>query len=209
MAPAKPARGTLHDFVNRNKRKLGSRDEWDHEPTDVKVGVLASLHPGFDLNTLREILLAHDGYVSETLAILKSSQAIKKPSPSGSAGFQQSLRSFAINPEHFSGSVYGKSAKRPRILSKKGVTLHLFDPLDIEKHTPCSVLQNFLSPEFANDLLREMLEEAKTFEKITFKLFDNVVASPHTSAFFVDNLEEVNRQKREYIYNGSSLTVGF
>ncbi len=56
--------------------------------------------------------------------------------------------------------------------------------------------------------MEELLEESKTFEKITFKLFDNVVNSPHTSSFYVSSLDEVNRQKLEYLYNGSTLTVG-
>ncbi len=65
-----------------------------------------------------------------------------------------------------------------------------------------------MPPDDANELLRELLEESKSFEKITFKLFDNVVSSPHTSSFYVQNLDEVNRQRLEYVYNGSSLTVG-
>ena len=52
----------------------------------------------------------------------------------------------------------------------------------------------------------ELLEESKTFEKITFKLFDNVVSSPHTSSFFV-GMDEIDRQRYEYVYNGSVLTV--
>lgn len=42
-----------------------------------------------------------------------------------------------------------------------------------------------------------MLEESKTFEKITFKLFDNVVSSPHTSSFYVDSHDEMRKQKIE------------
>ena len=42
---------------------------------------------------------------------------------------------------------------------------------------------------------------------MTFKLFDNVVQSPHTACFYVESLEELNRQKTEYIYNGGLLTV--
>ena len=56
-------------------------------------------------------------------------------------------------------------------------------------------------------MLVELLEESKTFEKITFKLFDNVVSSPHTSGFYVGSYDEMNKQKHEYIYNGASLSV--
>lgn len=84
-----------------------------------------------------------------------------------------------------------------KLLSRRGATLHLFDPADIEDHTPCSVIHNFLPTEMANDLLQEMLKESKSFEKITFKLFDNVVTSPHTSSFYVDSFDEMQRQKFE------------
>ena len=58
-------------------------------------------------------------------------------------------------------------------------------------------------------MLEELLEEAKTFERQTFKLFDNVVQSPHTACFYVASLEEAKRQRTEYVYNGSYLTVYF
>lgn len=82
----------------------------------------------------------------------------------------------------------------------------MFDPEDIEEHTPCSIIHNFLPSDLANDLLKELLEEAKSFERNTFKLFDNVVSSPHSSSFYVDSLDEIERQKSEYLYNGSRIT---
>ncbi len=57
----------------------------------------------------------------------------------------------------------------------------------------------------ANALLRELIAEAPTFGKETFRLFDNVVTSPHTMAFYVDNWDEAQKQKTEYLYNGSYI----
>ncbi|ROW09597.1 hypothetical protein VMCG_02550 [Cytospora schulzeri] len=99
-----------------------------------------------------------------------------------------------------------RSPKKTKLMSRKGATLHLFDPEDIEEHTPCSIIHNFLPSDVANGLLREMLEEAKSFERNTFKLFDNVVSSPHTSSFYVDSFDEIQRQKCEYLYNGTRIT---
>ena len=93
-------------------------------------------------------------------------------------------------------------------MTKKGQTLHLYTPEDIAAHTPCSIIHNFLPAREADDLLRELLEEAQTFERQTFKLFDNVVQSPHSACFYVDGLEERERQRSEYLYNGSYLNVG-
>jgi hypothetical protein len=120
-------------------------------------------------------------------------------------GSQTSLRSFASMAQPKDAP--STSPKKAKLLSKKGTTLHLYDPADIAEHTPCSIIHNFLPQEEANDLLKEMLEESKTFEKITFKLFDNVVSSPHTSTFYVETQAELDTQKHDYFYNGARLTV--
>ena len=205
-------KGTLKAFldIKNRKRKLPADDtgkaqvdEWHHEPTDVKLAILASFYPNISHDALLDVLLAHDGSVSGASKILKATQMVRKAPSALGVAHQRSLRSFIVPAnKHLHGC-----AKKSRLLSRKGTTLHLFDPADIEQHTPCSVMHGFLPADLANDLLRELVDEAASFEKITFKLFDNVVSSPHTSCLFVDNLEEVKRQKREYVYNGSTLTV--
>src|SRR3569833_9933 len=193
-------------FVTRKKRKSSPTPEPlvgdGDEPTDVKLAMLSSLNPYLDQAALLDILLAHDGSVSEASAALTNQVPSKQTS--GVIGPQSSLRFFASEPSAGSRS---PSPKKARLMSKKGKTLFLYDPVDIAEHTPCSIIHNFLPPEEANDLLRELLEESKSFEKITFKLFDNVVSSPHTSSFYVTTLDEVNTQKFDYLYNGARLSV--
>ncbi|KAH8680899.1 hypothetical protein BX600DRAFT_504649 [Xylariales sp. PMI_506] len=179
-----------------------SADE-DEESTDVKLAILASLFPNFNQEALLESLLAHDGSVDAASAALDESNTKKPRNAHVTIGSQTSLKFYASGS---SGVEKSPSPKKARLLSKKGTTLHLYDPNDIAEHTPCSVIHNFLPQDIANDLLKEMLEESKTFEKITFKLFDNVVSSPHTSTFYVDTAEELHKQKNEYFYNGSKLT---
>lgn len=191
-------------FLSRSKRKL-TPDTAPHnpdpeEPTELKLALLASLHPALDQETLLDILLAHDGSVSEASASLKSPPSAKKPN-SGGIGYQQSLRQYTLPASNETPS----PAKK--LKSKKGSTLRLYDPDDVAEHTPCTIIHNFLPPEVANDLLKELLDEAKTFEKITFKLFDNVVASPHTSSFYVESYDDIQKQKTDYHYNGARLTV--
>lgn len=191
-------------FITTKKRKLSVADDdhtlgdsEDDEPTEVKLAMLASLHPGFAQEALLDVLLAHDGSVAASSAALTISVpgevpcGAKKSSVSGAVS-QTSLRSFARPSEKGASS-----PKKSRLLSRKGATLHLFDPVDIAEHTPCSIIHNFLPQNLANDLLEEMMEESKTFEKITFKLFDTVVSSPHTSSFYVDSYDEMQRQKFE------------
>lgn len=205
----------MDSFLIRRKRKSSPQlesvpaahatphyDVDGEESTDTKLAILSSLHPGIDQETLLDLLLAHDGSVQETSQALKQSKQTRKASSGVVA--QTSLRTYAVT----AGQVDGAN-KKTKILSRKGATLHLFDPEDVSDHTPCTLIKNFLPPEDANQLLIELLEESKTFEKITFKLFDNVVSSPHTSSFFVGTSMELDQQKREYVYNGARLTVSY
>ncbi|KAK3190396.1 hypothetical protein K4F52_003417 [Lecanicillium sp. MT-2017a] len=177
------------------------QDDYDHEPTEVKLAMLSSLHPQLEQDTLLDVLLAHDGSVKAASASLQTFRP--EPNKSGVIGYQQSLRQYALP----SGPGSDASPPAKKLKSKKGSTLHLFDPEDVAEHTPCTIIHNFLPAEVANDLLRELLKESESFERITFKLFDNVVSSPHTSSFFVDSYDKMMEQKSEYYYNGAQLTV--
>ncbi|KAI8963812.1 hypothetical protein F5Y11DRAFT_130628 [Daldinia sp. FL1419] len=195
-------------FLRGTKRKSSAIEDSslvdDDESTDVKLAVLSSLHPNIGQEALLESLLAHDGSVraaSASLAEDRSASPRKKRN--GTVGYQSSLKLFASKSSTEERPV---SPKKARPLSKKGATLHLYDPEDIAEHTPCSIIHNFLPPDEANNLLEELLDESDSFDKITFKLFDNVVKSPHTSSFYVGTEAEINTQKHDYFYNGSRLT---
>ncbi|TGO27219.1 hypothetical protein BPAE_0045g00160 [Botrytis paeoniae] len=203
-------------FISRKKRKLSVSSQSplksniidliedfsvpDDESTDFKLALLSSLHPEVEQQVLLEMLLEHDGDVEKASISMSSSDTsslliLKKPS--ATVGYQSSLTTF-ISSEN--------STKRVKSLSRKGKTLHLYSPEDVAAHTPCSIIHNFLPVEEANTLLEELLNEAPTFERMTFKLFDNVVTSPHTACFYVESLAEQRAQKTEYIYNGDLLT---
>lgn len=197
-------------FLRGAKRKSASmaqestRDEED-DTTEVKLAMLASLFPNISQEVLLDTLLENAGSVDQAASSLVDGQTEpKKPRAATTVGSQTSLRSFASRSSVTEGTGTPKKAK---LLSKKGTTLYLYDPQDIAEHTPCSIIHNFLPPEEANDLLREMLEESKSFEKVTFKLFDNVVQSPHTSSFYVATEAELNTQKYEYFYYGGRVDV--
>lgn len=197
------------DTFSRTKRKLPAPEESiyddENESTEVKLAVLSSLHPTMSQGSLLEALLAHEGSVeaasTSILEDLLRSPSKKRIKPS--VGHQTSLRLFASKTSTEERSV---SPKRARPLSKKGTTLHLYDPEDVAENTPCSIIHNFLPPEEANDLLKEMLDESNSFEKVSFKLFDNVVQSPHTSSFYVASEAEINTQKEDYFYNGARIS---
>lgn len=171
----------------------------DAMDTDLKLAMLSSLHPQLEQQVLLDILLVHEGSVEAASASLLSPDSFSPKKIPRHPGYQSSLASFTTTSS--------ETAKRPKILSKKGKTLFLYSPEDIAAHTPCSIIHNFLSPKDANALMEELMLEAPSYEKITFKLFDNVVTSPHTSCFYVETSEQMERQKTEYVYNGARLTV--
>jgi hypothetical protein len=139
-----------------------------------------------------DVLIAHDGSVTRASDSLQMRVPIRKR-PGDT--IQQSLKRFALGD------------MRERKMAKRGSTSYLYDPEDVAQHTPCTIIHNFLPKDQADDLLKELLAESQSFEKITFKLFENVVSSPHTSSFYVESYDEVREQQTDYHYNGARLTV--
>ena len=172
----------------------------EEESTELKLAMLASLHPSVGQVTLLDILLSNDGSVEDASQALLTSTSKQKSQVTASLTYQSSLS------HHLHQKQKDEETGLKR-LTKKGRTLHLFSPEDIAKHTPCSIIHNFLPLEEANDLLRELLQESPTFGRQTFRMFDNVVQSPHTACFYVQTLEDERKQKHEYMYNGSYLSV--
>ena len=181
------------------------QDFGEEDDTDLKLVTLASLYPDIDQATLLELLISADGSVEAVIKNVSTSNKDTSPRkrPSGGIGQQSSLSKF----RNFKSETPDSPSAKRRALTRKGQTLHLYIPEDIAAHTPCSIIYNFLPPQQADDLLKELLEEASTFGRQTFKLFDNVVQSPHSACFYVDSLEEEKTQRTEYTYNGSFLDV--
>lgn len=196
----------LESKTMNGRQGSSSHVEEESDSTDLKLAMLASLFPDIDQATLLDILLASDGSLTQARQILHSPATVppRKKSTAG-VGLQTSLAAFKQSQ---AGSDAQPPSSSKKTLTRKGRTLHLYTPDDIENHTPCSIIHNFLPAQVAEDLLRELLDETPTFERQTFKLFDNVVQSPHSACFYVESLEERKRQQTEYLYNGSYLTVG-
>lgn len=213
----------MEHFISRKRRKVEVAEQGDDlnmkrygqvddvqedESTDYKLASLASLYPHLGQDLLIEALISSAGSVEATCGWLGSLSSLapsaKPPSITRIADRQSSLSSYTVTSSVTDPPVVRQSGP----LTKKGQTLHLYTPEDIARHTPCSIIHNFLGNTEADHLLKELLEEAPTFEKQTFKLFDNVVQSPHSACFYVESLEEQKRQRTEYLYNGSYLTVG-
>ena len=177
----------------------------DDVSTEVKLAMLASLHPQCATEALMEALVTADGHVGVASTGLSgqvrnedSVSPRKKPSNGKTVGFQSSLSNFTNST--------APTPPSPRKATKRGQTLHLYSPDDIAAHTPCSLVHNFLDADVADALLRELLEESPTYSQEKFQLFDRVVESPHTYCFYVDDEREANKQMTQYVYNGSRVS---
>ena len=188
------------DSINKSVTKLDD----DDDSTDFRLATLVSLFPNVEQATLLDLLISANGSVEAVQNSLDCTSGPTSPRKRAatSVGYQTSLSSF----RSAESSALDPSSTKRRALTRKGQTLHLFSPEDIATHTPCSIIHNFIPTDQADRLLEELLEEAPTFERQTFKLFDNVVQSPHSACFYVENLEEREKQRTEYLYNGSFLT---
>ena len=200
---ARTSSSTINIQETPSSRTQNLNDE-EEESTELKLATLSSLFPNVHQATLLDLLISADGSVEAVFGSLsvKVDGASPRKRPAASVGYQSSLSAFRKVEGAEPGS---PSAVKRRVLTKKGQTLPLYMPEDVAADTPCSIIHNFLPAQEADDLLRELLEEAHTFERQTFKLFDTVVQSPHSACFYVDSLEEREAQKTEYLYNGSYL----
>ncbi|KAI4729420.1 hypothetical protein E4T49_02908 [Aureobasidium sp. EXF-10728] len=192
-------RHSSHDHVASVPPARTTQQDDHEDSTELKLALLASLHPDIAQDTLLEALLSSDGQVDTASDILAkdSATSLGKPKRARTVGHQSTLASLIRSAS--------SEATLTRPLTKKGKTLFLYSPKDIETHTPCSIIHNFLPPDEANTLLTELLEESKTFKKEVFQLFDRTVESPHTMSFYVDSFKEVEEQKTTYVYNGSRI----
>ncbi|KAL1983319.1 hypothetical protein VTN96DRAFT_10460 [Rasamsonia emersonii] len=182
-------------------------EEEEDDDTDVKLARLLSLFPDMNEADLLDVLVAYDGCVTAASAALEAASSPrkeKKPlaktnSTAATPGIQTSL----LSSFPMSSSKSITSAETSKSLTKKGKTLYLYAPEDIARHTPCTIIHNFLPPEEADALLVELLEESKTFQRPTFQLFENTVQSPHTASLYVSSTEDLVQQTSQYAYNGS------
>jgi alkylated DNA repair dioxygenase AlkB len=178
---------------------LAAQQDDYEDSTELRLALLASMHPDIAQDTLLEALLSSDGQVDTASTILAKDRTMSlgQPKRAKTVGHQSTLANLIRSA--------GGNPLLDKPLTKKGKTLFLYSPQDIETHTPCSIIHNFLPAEEANALLTELLDESKTFEKEVFQLFDRTVESPHTMSFYVDSFKEVEEQKTTYVYNGSTI----
>lgn len=95
--------------------------EHDEDTTDIKLAILASLHPDRSQEVLLDYLLAYDGSVDAATTALCAPEKSDKPRKRHTIGYQSSLSSFAR-----SSLSANDSSTSVKALTRKGRTLHLY-----------------------------------------------------------------------------------
>lgn len=173
----------------------------DEESTEYKLALLASMFPDKTQEVLLDYVLAYGGSVTKATQALSGETTKRKR---GGLGHQGSIDSFAgrvkqadeVSPPAAIGS-----------LTRKGKTLHLYTPKEVEAHTPCSIIHNFLPKDNADALLRELLDESSRFNRNAFQMFERTVTSGHTWRLYVDTEDEVEQQQKGLAYDGSDAAI--
>ncbi|KAJ5146881.1 uncharacterized protein N7443_001519 [Penicillium atrosanguineum] len=213
-------------FVSRKRRRLSLAEKAGvgpseassvpenqvEESTDIKLAILISLYPELEQDDILDVLVSCEGSVDAASVLLSSqgptAKAVtpkKRAVPNSSVGIQTSLSSHILKKGKDGSliSVSESMSGRKSHSTKKGQTLHLYAPEDVAAYTPCTIIHNFLPPEEANELLKELLDEADHFSRYEFQLFSRTVQSPHTACVYVSTPEEYRQQTSEYTYGGT------
>ncbi|KAF9148191.1 hypothetical protein BG015_010083 [Linnemannia schmuckeri] len=101
---------------------------------------------------------------------------------------------------NLSDSAIPSSSTQPTKL-KPPKPLILYNPEDVAKHCPCTLIFNVLDKDLANRLLKAMLIDSETWNRNRWWLFERMVESPHKTSYFAerdDDMEEV----AGWTYNG-------
>ncbi|KAM3414269.1 hypothetical protein BST61_g10924 [Cercospora zeina] len=170
----------------------------DDEDTDFKLAMLASLHPDRSPDVHLDYLLAYGGSYEQASAALSGSVEQPTKRKRAAIGYQSALNFGAQD-----GGTSTPSAVQTKSLTKKGQTLHLYTPTDIETHTPCSIIHNFLPASQANALLQELLDESPTFKRGSFQIFGRTLQNHSTFKFYLDSPEAVRNEQTKAFYSDS------
>ncbi|KAF9980003.1 hypothetical protein BGZ75_008997 [Mortierella antarctica] len=88
----------------------------------------------------------------------------------------------------------------PSSISHRPKPLVLYNPEDVAKHCPCTLIFNVLDKDLATRLLGVMLEDSETWNRNRWWLFERMVESPHKTSYFVD--QDVEDEVGQWTYNG-------
>ena len=185
------------------RERTAPDDNNDDLDTDTKLAILSSLFPLSQCELL-EALVSADGSLEMAQGILSGAtpaasntstalQAQPPPRKKHTTSTQRPLSTFL--PAGTGTKTTTTTSSSTTIIAslpkpQRGKPLLLFSPEHVTALTPCRLVTQFLPTKLANDLLLELVNEAKGFAKkgseaTRFRLFDREVWSRHTNGFYV------------------------
>ena len=169
---------------------------------EQSVAQLSALLPDAAADYIRQLLERANGDV--TLASnFHFSDLAAAAAPSASS-VQKQIAAPSLSAR--SGSLLPDLARAPANRKTKSVTKQLRKPEDVNRLTPCELFLNALPSEFADNLLKNTLEESKKWRTYTMQMFDNVVESPRVTNSYSANVDYEVRINWSSNQNASSLT---
>lgn len=199
------------------REKLHNDMQDEELDTDTKLALIASaLDAPYEAEVLLDALLENDGDVGRTVAALsrpemeRSGDQLAGLTDAGdrrAAGDINEPQTPAVKRSNPCDALRwhdGAESKRRKL----SPVVQLHTAAEIERHLPCTLIEDVLPADLADRLLRRMLRESEAWQQGYFKLFDRTVTSPHTSCFYLRDEAAVREHAQAgYIYNGAPLAA--
>ncbi|KAF9301228.1 hypothetical protein BGZ74_006967 [Mortierella antarctica] len=113
-------------------------------------------------------------------------------SPSSSASNLPSLNDRLRWKDSIDDSTKSRERIRPLVL---------YNPEDVAKHCPCTLVHNVLDKDLASRLLQVMMVESETWNRNRWWLFERIVESPHKTSYYAEDNHDL-AEVSGWTYNG-------
>lgn len=113
-------------------------------------------------------------------------------SPSSSASNLPSLNDRLRWKDSIDDSTKSRERIRPLVL---------YNPEDVAKHCPCTLVHNVLDKDLASRLLQVMMVESETWNRNRWWLFERMVESPHKTSYYAEDNHDL-AEVSGWTYNG-------
>ncbi|KAF9337923.1 hypothetical protein BG006_001501 [Podila minutissima] len=129
---------------------------------------------------------------SSTSASSSQSTSALISSPSSSVSNLPSLNDRLRWKDSIDDSTKSRERIRPLVL---------YNPEDVAKHCPCTLIHNVLDKDLASRLLQVMMVESETWNRNRWWLFERMVESPHKTSYYAEDNHDL-AEVSGWTYNG-------
>ncbi|KAG0029739.1 hypothetical protein BGZ82_007745 [Podila clonocystis] len=155
-------------------------------------------HPKKRQRLVQPRLAAFLGSPSSSLSLSPSSTSSSQPASTlTSSPFSSASNLPSLNDRlRWKDSIDDSTKPRERIRP-----LVLYNPEDVAKHCPCTLIHNVLDKDLASRLLQVMMVESETWNRNRWWLFERIVESPHKTSYYAEDNHDL-AEVSGWTYNG-------